>query len=246
MRSLPLSIAALLVLCSACGSVAIDPAAKTAAAIPVKEPAESTADDEAGDEEEVAQIAAREVGDYVVFHFSGSYKSGRRTLTERVVEQSDDDITLDMTLADGVGEKTIRVTLSETPETFGEVLAVSSVNGETVKPIELSAYDAMMKEIVLAADQNEALLGTEDVVVAVGEESIGCTKTRYRVKVGNKSATLSTLTSEAFPWGDVGGEIASEQGELIYRAELVAIGNGDAREALVAGQTAGSVALRRP
>lgn len=243
MRSLPLSLATLLLL-SACGRTAVVTPTETAKT--VEERADDTdeaAAEQVADAEE--SLPAREVGDYVVFHFTGSYKAGKRTLTQRVVERTEDTLTLDMTLDDAVTTKTLRVTTSESPETFGDVLAVSTVQGGVAKPTDVRAYDTMMKEIVLAADQNEAMLESEPTVVAVGDQTIDCTKTSYRVRVGKHTATLSTLTSEVFPWGDVGGEIASDNGEIIYRAELVALGNGDAAAAMLAAETKGSVA-RRP
>ncbi|HTQ46532.1 MAG TPA: hypothetical protein VMI75_27455 [Polyangiaceae bacterium] len=35
---------------------------------------------------------------------------------------------------------------------------------------------------------------------------------------------MRTLSSESFPWGDVGGDIISEDGRVLYRAEVVDVG----------------------
>ena len=78
---------------------------------------------------------------------------------------------------------------------------------------------------MLAADDNQGALGSETVTVSVGGHDIACTRTSYHVLVGKRPATMrapSRVTS--FPWGDVGGEIMSDQGHVLYRAEVVDLG----------------------
>jgi len=51
------------------------------------------------------------------------------------------------------------------------------------------------------------------------------TKTTYRVKIGKAAATMETLSSETFAWGDVGGQIQTDAGATFYRAKLVDMGS---------------------
>jgi hypothetical protein len=46
--------------------------------------------------------------------------------------------------------------------------------------------------------------------------------------VGKKQATMSTLESSTFVWGDVGGEIKTDKGKVLYKAEVVEAGHDDA------------------
>jgi len=49
---------------------------------------------------------------------------------------------------------------------------------------------------------------------------------------------MNTLESEGFSWGDLGGEIVTSNGEVLYKAELVELGHGpekaQRKEAVVA------------
>ena len=58
----------------------------------------------------------------------------------------------------------------------------------------------------------------------IGSASLPCTRTSYRVKVGNRQATMRTIASAAFAWGDVGSEIKTSDGTVLYRAQVVDAG----------------------
>jgi hypothetical protein len=96
------------------------------------------------------------------------------------------------------------------------------------RPSTIEAYEALMARTALAADSNDALVGTEDVTVDVGGAAIPVKKTTYRVRVGKRRATLSTFESPTFAWGDVGGEITTPSGKVLYRAEVIDAGHDDA------------------
>jgi hypothetical protein len=78
---------------------------------------------------------------------------------------------------------------------------------------------------MLAADDNEGALDSQKVTASVGGRDFACTQTRYRVRVGKHSATMRTVSSESFPWGDVGGDIVTDDGKVLYRAEVVEAGS---------------------
>jgi hypothetical protein len=168
---------------------------------------------------------SQKAGDFVVYRFSGSYRATPLTLVQRVVEVKGWSLVVDYTLKDGARRRTVRVTFDKSPEAKREIIAIARIEGTTATPIAQQELDALMSETVLAADDNEKTLGTEDVTLAVAGKSMRCTKTSYRVVIGKKKATMSTLTSAGFTWGDVGGEIRSDDGKLLYRAEIVETGN---------------------
>ena len=64
-------------------------------------------------------------------------------------------------------------------------------------------------------------MSSEDLKLDVGGTSIDCKRTSYRVRVGKHKATLKTIESNAFAWGDVGGEITADSGKTLYRAEVL-------------------------
>ncbi len=61
-------------------------------------------------------------------------------------------------------------------------------------------------------------------------------KTSYRVRVGKKKATLRTVESEGFAWGDLGGEITAGNGKVLYRAEVVELGHSDGAKGTATAQ----------
>jgi len=163
----------------------------------------------------------REVGDYVVYRFSGSFKKAPVTLTERVVAREKEAVTIDFILEDGQKKQELRVRTSEA----GDVLSVSRIEKGKLVPSTVDEYEDLMSKTMLTADDNEGLVGTEDITVELGGDALPAKSTTFRVKIGEKSATLRTVVSEKFPWGDVVGEIAAEDGQVLYRAEVVSVGH---------------------
>ena len=92
----------------------------------------------------------------------------------------------------------------------------------------------MMAKTVVAADQNEEQLGTERTSVLVGNQTLPCTKTRYRVRVGKRIATMSTVESAGFAWGDVAGDITTLEGQVLYSVEIIDAGHERAADAVTA------------
>jgi len=166
----------------------------------------------------------REVGDYVVYRFSGSFQKAPITLTERVIAHDKDALVLDVVLDDGQKKHELRVRTSEAQATQGEILSVERIEKGNLVPMATADYEALMAKTMLIADSNEAELGSEEVTVALGDAKIPARQTSFRVKVGGRDATMRTVVSEKFPWGDVAGEIAAD-GDVLYRAEIVTVGH---------------------
>jgi hypothetical protein len=229
-RLLPL--AAILAVASGCMHSATSNPAPLVASAPLPEPTTATpsADAIAVAVAPEAALPAQKTGDYVVYRFSGSYRKTPLTLTQRVIDVKGTIVVVEYTLKDAARKRTARVTLDKSPNAKREIVKIARVDGAKESPMTAAELDALMAETVLAADENESTLGTENVKMAVGGKSLDCTKTSYRVVVGKRKATMSTVTSAGFAWGDVGGEIRGDDGKLLYRVEVVEAGNDAARD----------------
>jgi hypothetical protein len=188
-------------------------------------PKEAVAKAEVEAKEEAATDERREVGDYVVYRFSGSFQKAPVTLTERVVAREKDSLVIDFILEEGKSTSELRVRLSDAPETRGEVLAVHRIEKGKLVAASVDEYEALMAKTMVVADENEEALGSEHVVASMGNDMLPAKRTSFRVKIGDKKATLTTVVSDKFPWGDLSGEIAAEDGSVIYRAEVVNVGH---------------------
>jgi hypothetical protein len=169
------------------------------------------------------------VGDYVVYRFSGSFlkaPAAPLTLTERVLGRDGAVVSLELVLDDGRKQETLRIRKDATAGSAEEVFDVTRVEAGIARSSTVDAYAALMAKTVLAADANEAELGTETTNVHVGDKTLRCKKTSYRVRVGKHEATMSTVESDAFPWGDVAGDITTVDGQVLYRVEVVEAGSG--------------------
>jgi hypothetical protein len=203
------------------------------------------AESAASDAESIANSATsgRRPGDYVAFRFSGSFRKAPLLLTQRVVARDGDVLVVDMTLEGGKATETMRVRMSDSPANRDEIVGAAWVEDGEERPATLSAYEAMMAKTALAADANDEVLGSESTTVQVGGAPLACQKTSYRVRIGATNATMETLQSDAFAWGDVGGEITAEDGRVLYRAELIDAGHAAPQPvdaAASAGARAGS------
>jgi hypothetical protein len=164
-------------------------------------------------------------GDYVTYRFSGEFRKTPLLLTERVVDATDVLLVVDLMLDDGVHKTSVRAHYTHAPGAPHELVSVSRLDAAGAeKPMTIAELDTLMARTTLAADDNQGALGSETVTVSVGGHDMACTRTSYHVLVGKHPATMSTLSSDSFPWGDVGGEIMSDQGHVLYRAEVVDLG----------------------
>lgn len=187
---------------------------------------ESTADVKATEAE---TTGARRAGDFIVYRFTGTFRKAPLTLTERVIERRGAMLTVEITADEGESKRQLRVKFNEASAVKNDVVAVSVVENGEEKTVGIEAYEALLAETSLAADENEAMLGAEDVMLDVGGAPLPVRKTTYRVRVGKKTATLRTVESEGFAWGDLGGEITAANGKVLYRAEVIELGHVDAK-----------------
>jgi len=223
-----LSLAAILAVAGGCTHTLANTAPAVAQATPINAPApaEPMAIDDVEAPAPPAVFAAGETtGDFVVYRFSGSFRRHAITLTQRVISVDGPNKVIESTLADGGPKRTVRATFDRTPGRANELVSAVRVDDEGESRISGSAYEAFMSETMLSADDNQGETSSENVKVAVGGQQVDAVKTSYRVLVGTKHATMSTTTSSGFAWGDVGGEIRSDDGKILYRVEVLESGN---------------------
>ena len=168
--------------------------------------------------------AQKHVGDYVVYRFSGSFRKAPLTLTQKIYAREAGTLAVDFTLDDGGKKETLRVRMDE-QSTEKQVISVARLEKESEIPSTIAAYEAMLQKTVLSADRNDDFLGAEKVSVDIGGKSVACTKSAFQVRVGRKNAVLHILASEEFAWGDLGGDITTSDGKVLYRAEILDAGS---------------------
>jgi hypothetical protein len=184
---------------------------------------------EGASEKASASNDPRQVGDYVTFKFTGSYRKAPLELTRRVVAKDAGSITVDHVFTEKAGTETLRVRTSTEKGTAGEILEVAVVAADgSTQLASKDRFETKIAQTVAVADENEALVGEEPAVVKVDETDVDATRAIYKVRVGKSAATLRTLVSPAFAWGDLGGEIVTADGRVFYKAELTGAGTAAA------------------
>jgi len=174
-------------------------------------------------------------GDFIVFRFSGSYRKAPITMTERVVARGDDKLTVDVDITGDQHHEQLRLRLDDSATQHGKLISVARRNAGALEPFGVARYGKLMEDITLSADSNEGLIEYAEVTVDAGGHQLPCTRSSYKVHIGNRAAILQTLSSDAFPWGHAGGEIRGLDGSLLYRAELVDMGDAAHGAALAVG-----------
>lgn len=164
----------------------------------------------------------RKVGDFQVHRFSGSYQKSPLTLTEEVVARENGLWVIDYTFEEQSGTMKLRVRFD--PRT-DSVARVSKFDGSQELSVPLATYEKMIERTSFAADSNEGLLGSSHGTCLVGPSELDCETKSYQVSVADKGAILNVSRSSSVPGGDVAGDIIASDGAVIYRSELVELGN---------------------
>lgn len=167
---------------------------------------------------EAAPSPKRQVGDFFVHRFSGSFAADPLTLTEEVVAREDKAWVVDFSLAQNDHVARIRVRFDAAT---GEPLAASRFDGSKESPAKLADYEALVARTIYAADVNDGLVSKSAETCLVGADELDCETKTYKVWVGDDAATLSVVHAKTYQDRDVSGEITTESGKLVYRAELV-------------------------
>jgi hypothetical protein len=172
--------------------------------------------------EDVAPVDTRKVGDFSVHRFSGNFQKGPLTMTEEIIANEDGLWVIDYTLEEQAGTSKLRVRFD--PHT-DSVVRVAKLDGTKEIAEKVSAYDRMIDRTSFAADSNDGQVASARGTCLVGPNELDCETKSYKVWVGEQQATLNVSRSDSVPNGDVSGDITSSDGTLIYRSELVEMGN---------------------
>lgn len=167
----------------------------------------------------------RDVGDFIVYRFSGSLQKGPSMLTKRIIGRSDDALDLDVILEQGRKKDKFRVRVSDAPTNRDEILSAARIEGDRLVLISVEKFKNLMARTVFMADENEQWLQSEKVIATVGQETLPAQRNTYRVRIGKKRAILRSTSSSEFCWGDIEGEIVSGKGDVLYRSEILHIGH---------------------
>ena len=207
----------------ACGLFSAQPSASpVAASAAASARAEPLAAPAPAPKAEAAPADPRKVGDFYVHRFSGSYEKSPLTLTEEIVAQEDGLWVIDYSFEQPSSTTKLRVRLDPKTDT---VVRVSKLDGASELKLPNATYQRLMDRTSFTADANDGMVGSERGTCLVGPSELDCETKSYKVWVGDKPATLSVSHSDSVPDRDVSGDITGSDGSLIYRSELIEMGN---------------------
>lgn len=176
-------------------------------------------DTDAYDTPAVRLTSARVAGDYLVREITTANKT--LVLTERVLSKDGAVAVLEVSFKEGNKADTYRVRVEETAA--GEQTTdVTKVVAGAEHAFGVPAYEALLQKTVPAVQSNDGMLDAEPIVVDVRGKSFAATRTEYKVMIGGKPATMSVIENKAL--GDMGGQIATADGKVLYRARIIEIG----------------------
>ncbi|MEI9953992.1 MAG: hypothetical protein WDO74_34700 [Pseudomonadota bacterium] len=202
------------------------------ASVPVASnvPAVATTDSALG---EGARADSRKVGDFQVHRFSGSYQKSALTMTEEVIAREDGLWVIDYTFEEQSGTTKLRVRFD--PRT-DSVAGVSKFDGSQELSVPIASYEKLIERTSFAADSNDGLVASTHGTCLVGASELECETKSYQVAVGDQAAILNVSRSESVPSGDVAGDIIGSDGAVIYRSELIEMGNASSPKRGVASR----------
>jgi len=88
----------------------------------------------------------------------------------------------------------------------------------------MAAYEAALQKTVPNVERNDGTVDVEPVTLDVAGKKIDAVRTTYKVVAAGKPATMSVVHSDAFAWGDLGGDIVTDTGKTLYSTKVVDMG----------------------
>ena len=182
---------------------------------------------------ESAPVDTRKVGDFQVHRFSGSYQKSPLTLTEEVIARENGRWVIDYTLEEQSGSTKLRVRFDPRTES---VVGVSRFDGAQELSVPIATFEKLIDRTSFAADSNDGLLASTRGTCMIGASELDCETKSYKVLVAEKAAILSVSRTAGVPGGDIAGDIISSDGTVIYRSELIEMGNASSPKRGVASR----------
>lgn len=175
-------------------------------------------DDGLYDDPVVAIASPRVVGDYLVREITTAGKKTPLVMSERVLSKDGATAVLEVSFKEGKQADTYRVRVEETAA--GEQTTdVTKLVAGAEHAFGVAAYEALLQKTVPAVDRNDGVLDAEPVIVEMAGKQVAAMRTEYKVMIAGKPATMSVLDNKTL--GDMGGEIATADGKIVYRARIV-------------------------
>ena len=100
----------------------------------------------------------------------------------------------------------------------------------------IADFEQLIARTTFAPDSNEGYVDRTLGTCLVGPSELDCETKSYRVRIGDREANLDITRSDKLPGRDIGGEITGADGEVIYRAELLEVGNDAGSKSSVAAR----------
>ncbi len=223
----PFAVIALGLFIPACGLFA---PTQTSVRVASNAPPVTTASLQAG---EGGPADSRKVGDFRVHRFSGSYQKSPLTLTEEVIARENGLWVIDYTFEEQSGTTKLRVRFD--PQT-DSVAGVSKFDGSQELSVPIASYEKLIERTSFAADSNDGVVASTHGTCLIGPSELDCETKSYKVSVGDQVAILNVSRSESVPGGDVAGDIIGSDGAVIYRSELLEMGNASSPKRSVASR----------
>jgi hypothetical protein len=167
----------------------------------------------------------RSVGDWVTTEFAAN---GRPiTVQQRVLSRDGAASVVEVAIKDAGKTQTFRMR-TQTTAAGEQVLDVTKVEGGIEHATTMATYEAALQKTVPTVDRNDGMIDVEPVTIDLGSRKIEAVRTTYKVVAGGKPATMSVIHSDAFAWGDLGGDIVTESGKKLYSTRVVEAGDATA------------------
>lgn len=183
--------------------------------------------------EETPAPPERKVGDFWVHRISGTFSKRPMLLVERVLAKDENGMAIEYTLEDEQG--TSQLVVHRDAES-GVIVGVSRVVNGNQEPGSIADYEALMAKTTIVPDSNEGYVDRTLGTCLVGPSELDCETKSYRVRIGEREASLDVTRSQKYPDRDIGGEITTADGEVIYRSELLEAGHSGSSEPSVAAR----------
>jgi hypothetical protein len=164
---------------------------------------------------------SRKVGDWIATDFVSAGK--HVTVRQRLLSRDGAMSVTEVAVVDHGRTQTFRLR-SQTTASGEDILGVTKIVAGVEHATTMAAYDAALRKTVPDVERNDGTVDAEPVTVDVGGRKIDAVRTTYKVIVNGKPATMSVVHSDAFAWGDLGGDVITDSGKTLYSTHVVDMG----------------------
>ncbi len=123
-------------------------------------------------------------------------------------------------------DETTKLLVRRDPKT-DEILSVARLVEGKEEITSRAEFEALIAKVTFVPDSNEGYVDRTLGTCLVGPSELDCETKSYRVMVGDREANLDITRSDRLPGRDLGGEITTDDGKIIYRAELLEAGHDE-------------------